>query len=58
MRQHFDLSLYLVTDRDLSQGRSLDEVVSEAVKGGVTIVQLREKDAATGEFIELAGRLM
>ena len=58
MRQHFDLSLYLVTDRDLSQGRSLDEVVSEAVKGGVTIVQLREKDASTGEFIDLARRLM
>ena len=52
------LKLYLVTDRDLSLGRSLEEVVSEAVAGGVTLVQLREKDAATGEFIELAGRLM
>lgn len=52
------LKLYLVTDRDLSLGRSLEELVSEAVAGGVTMVQLREKDAATGEFIELAGRLM
>ena len=52
------LKLYLVTDRDLSLGRSQEEVVSEAVAGGVTMVQLREKDAATGEFIELAGRLM
>lgn len=52
------LKLYLVTDRELSLGRSLEEVVSEAVAGGVTMVQLREKDAATGEFIELAGRLM
>ena len=52
------LKLYLVTDRDLSLERSLEEVVSEAVRGGVTMVQLREKDAATGEFIELAGRLM
>lgn len=52
------MKLYLVTDRDLSLGRSLEEVVSEAVAGGVTLVQLREKDAATGEFIELAGRLM
>ena len=42
MKRDLNLSLYLVTDRDLSQGRSLDEVVSEAVKGGVTIVQLRE----------------
>lgn len=52
------LKLYLVTDRELSLGRSLEEVVSEAVKGGVTVVQLREKDASTGEFIELARRLM
>lgn len=52
------LKLYLVTDRDLSLGRSLEEVVSEAVKGGVTVVQLREKEASTGEFIELARRLM
>ena len=52
------LKLYLVTDRDLSLGRSLEEVVSEAVQGGVTVVQLREKEASTGEFIELARRLM
>ena len=51
------LKLYLVTDRDLSLGRSLEEVVSEAVAGGVTLVQLREKDTPTGEFIELAFRL-
>ena len=52
------LKLYLVTDRELTLGRSLEEVVSEAVKGGVTVLQLREKDASTGEFIELARRLM
>ena len=51
------LKLYLVTDRDLALGRSLEEVVSEAVEGGVTIVQLREKNASTGEFIEIAFRL-
>lgn len=48
------LKLYLVTDRTLSLGRSLTEVVSAAVDGGVTMVQLREKDAPTGEFIKLA----
>lgn len=51
------LKLYLVTDRALSMGRSLEEVVSEAVAGGVTLVQLREKDASTGEFIDLAMRI-
>ena len=52
------LKLYLVTDRDLSLGRSLEEVVSEAVAGGVTMVQLREKETSTGEFVDLANRLM
>lgn len=52
------LKLYLVTDRDLSLGRPLEEIVSEAVAGGVTMVQLREKDASTGEFVELGRRLM
>ena len=58
MRQNINLSLYLVTDRELSLGRSLEDVVMEAVEGGVTVVQLREKDASTGEFVSLAGRLM
>lgn len=53
-----NLKLYLVTDRDLSLGRSLEEVVREAVAGGVTMVQLREKDASTGEFVELGRKLM
>ena len=51
------LKLYLVTDRELSQGRSLEDLVAEAVAGGVTMVQLREKDSSTGEFLALAFRL-
>lgn len=50
----FDLSLYLVTDRELSLGRSLEYIVSEAIKGGVTMVQLREKSSTTWEFITIA----
>lgn len=50
----FDLSLYLVTDRSLSLGRPLEYVVEEAVKGGVTMVQLREKDCSSKEFYEQA----
>ena len=52
------LKLYLVTDRSLSLNRSLEEVVAQAAAGGVTMVQLREKDAPTGEFVELARELM
>ncbi len=53
----FDLSLYLVTDRPLSLGRNIEWIVEEAVIGGVTMVQLREKDCSTREFIDLAIRL-
>jgi thiamine-phosphate pyrophosphorylase len=49
-----DYSLYLVTDRMLSMGRPIEEVVAAAVKGGVTCVQLREKDCSSGEFLSLA----
>ncbi|MFI3280542.1 MAG: thiamine phosphate synthase [Rikenellaceae bacterium] len=53
----FDLSLYLVTDSELAAGRDLEQIVCQAVAGGVTIVQLREKELATGEFIARARRL-
>lgn len=53
----FDLSLYLVTDRSLALERSLEYVVEEAVQGGVTMVQLREKDCTTKQFYELAMNL-
>ncbi len=57
MRPAFDLSLYLVTDRPLSRGRDMEWVVQEAVKGGATLVQLREKECSTAEFVALALRL-
>lgn len=47
-------SLYLVTDRDLLAGRSLTDEVRKAVRGGVTMVQLREKRAGSREFYQLA----
>ncbi len=49
-----DYSLYLVTDRTLARGRPLVEIVEESLKGGVTIVQLREKHCTAREFLELA----
>jgi thiamine-phosphate pyrophosphorylase len=47
-----DYSLYLVTDRALSLGRSNFEVIQKAVRGGVTLVQLREKEATTRVFYQ------
>lgn len=49
-----DYSLYLVTDRGLACGRSTLEIVRAAVHGGATVVQLREKDCSTRDFIEQA----
>jgi thiamine-phosphate pyrophosphorylase len=53
-REDIDYSLYLVTDRGLSRGRPTLEVVAAAVRGGATVVQLREKAAETREFVEEA----
>ncbi len=53
----FDLSLYLVTDRDLALNRPLIDVVEQAVKGGVTMVQLREKNCSSKAFYNEAKQL-
>jgi len=49
--------IYLVTQADLSAGRSTQAVVSAAIAGGVDVVQLREKDRSTRERYELGRRL-
>jgi thiamine-phosphate pyrophosphorylase len=49
--------LYLVTDEKLCLGRPVAEVVEQAVSGGVTAVQLREKDLNTKDFIQRAIQL-
>lgn len=49
--------LCLVTDRGLSGGRALADVVGAAIAGGVTMVQLREKEAETRAFLEHARAL-
>ena len=46
--------VYLVTDRGLCLNRSLQDVVLMAVRGGVSYIQLREKDLPTSDFIEEA----
>jgi thiamine-phosphate pyrophosphorylase len=58
MKPPLPLALYLVTDRMLARGRPLEEVVAAALLGGVTMVQLREKECSTREFIALAERIL
>ena len=51
------LRLCLVTDRGLAAGRSVIDIALAAVRGGATMVQLREKDATTRAFVETARAL-
>ncbi len=48
------LRVYLVTDQKSLRGRTLTDVVLAAVQGGVTCVQLREKEMCTRDFVALA----
>ena len=48
------LRLYLVTDRSFLAGRDMVSVVREAVAGGVTMLQLREKHLDTRAFVQEA----
>ena len=53
-KEDIDYSVYLVTDRRNKTDEEFLNIIEEAIKGGTTIVQLREKTASTKEFYELA----
>lgn len=53
-KPYLDLSVYLVTDPDLAGDRALLDVVGEAVAGGASLVQLRDKDAEACNLLEQA----
>jgi thiamine-phosphate pyrophosphorylase len=57
-RPAFDLSLYLVVGQADVGSRALEDLVAQAVAGGVTLVQLRDKTASEQRFVELARALM
>lgn len=57
MKPEIDYSLYLVTDRSLMSTPTLEEAVEQAIEGGCTLVQLREKDASSLDFYETAVRV-
>lgn len=54
MKPEIDYSIYLVTDRDLMSTETLEEAVEEAIKGGCTLVQLREKECSSLDFYNTA----
>lgn len=54
--RHIDYSLYLVADAEFAAGRDLVPIIEAAVRGGVTVVQIRAKDLPFGDFLELGRR--
>ncbi|MGG0821349.1 thiamine phosphate synthase [Paenibacillus turicensis] len=54
IKMNVDYTLYLVTDRRLMSTPTLPDAVEQAILGGCTMVQLREKDASASSFFKLA----
>lgn len=57
MKNNLDVSLYLVTDGTYHTEESFLHTVEEACKGGVTLVQLREKDTGGRDYLEKARKV-
>lgn len=53
-KKNVNYTLYLVTDRSFIKDKSLDKAVEEAILGGATLVQLREKDVDSLDFYKEA----
>ena len=51
------MRLYAITDRHWLNGRSLREVVKESLDGGVTFLQLRDKNSDDETFLQEAAEL-
>lgn len=54
MRNNLDMTLYLVTDSTYHTEETLLDTVEKACRGGVTLVQLREKNVGGREYLEKA----
>ena len=54
MKPDIDYTLYLCTDRNIMTTETIEESVELAIKGGVSVVQLREKECSSREFYEMA----
>ncbi|NLZ49765.1 MAG: thiamine phosphate synthase [Clostridiales bacterium] len=57
MKRNIDYTLYLVTDREFMSSEKLEDAVEEAILGGCTLIQLREKKCSTLEFYEIAKKI-
>ena len=55
--KNFDTTLYFITDSTGFEEAEFLRRVEEALEGGATILQLREKNKSTMEYIELAEKV-
>ncbi|MDR7521966.1 MAG: thiamine phosphate synthase [Armatimonadota bacterium] len=54
----FDPAVYVITDREIGKGRPLEDLVAAAVRGGATMIQLREKTQPARRLLEAGRRLL
>lgn len=54
MARRLDLLLYAITEKKYSRGRSFKELMESCLKGGASVIQLRDKDASTKELVKEA----
>lgn len=57
-RKELDTTLYLVTDSTNLDEETFLNKVEEACKGGVTLLQIREKERSGREFLDLAKKIL
>ena len=55
--KNLDTTLYFITDSTSLSEEKFLHIVEQACKGGVTLLQLREKDKTTREYISLAEKV-
>ena len=56
-KSEIDYTLYLCTDRKLMSTNTLEEAVEQAILGGCSLIQLREKQSSSREFFDMAKRI-
>lgn len=54
MKSNIDYSLYLCTDQELMSTATIEEAVEQAILGGCTLIQLREKHSSSLDFYKTA----
>ena len=55
--RNFDPTLYFITDSTLYDEDEFLRRTEEGLKGGATLLQLREKDLSTREYLHIAGKV-